>query len=173
MAEEINDLTGQPHSLVGASLEKTGLQSGIMISITLIIYFLFMKYFHFMDSPIAWLFNFIILFVGSYLTYRRYQSETKLNVDYLPGLLLGCITTVVSVLPYTLFVYIFFSQSDPLLIQSLKDNILLLGSQISPIRAAVATMVEGISSGFVIAFIMMQYFKSGFKRTANEKTQLG
>jgi hypothetical protein len=81
---------------------------------------------------------------------------------------LGGITTAASVIPFVLFIYLYFSQIDPLLLLLLKDNILFMGEQISPARAAASTMVEGICSGVIISFMMMQYFKSGFRRRKKE-----
>ncbi|MBK5285819.1 MAG: hypothetical protein JJE25_10495 [Bacteroidia bacterium] len=117
--------------------------------------------------------NFIILLTGIIYAYRLYRSKTKLNVDYFPGLILGVITTAASVIPFVLFVYFWFSLIDPLLLLSLKDNILFMGEQITPMRAAVATMIEGISSGVIISFMMMQYFRSGFRRARQEVSMHG
>jgi len=155
------------------STEKIGLKAGLIICTSLITYFMIMKYLNFMHSPVAWALNFIILFTGIILTYRYYRSATKLNVDYFPGLVLGCITTAATVLPFTLFVFIFFSLADQLLLSSLKDNVLFMGEQITPLRAAVATFVEGISSGVIISFILMQYYKSGFRRKRGERRMHG
>jgi hypothetical protein len=118
-----------------------------------------------MDSPFAWGANFIILLTGIIFSYRYYRSKTKLNVDYFPGLILGGIITAVTVIPFVMFVYIWFSQADAGQILLLKDNVFFMGEEITPARAAAATMVEGICSGAIISFTMMQYYKSGFRRT--------
>lgn len=150
------------------SLEIIGLKAGLTTCASLIIYFMIMRVLNFMDSGIAWGLNFIILLSGIIYAYRVYRSKTKLNVDYIPGLILGGITTAASVIPFVLFVYIYFSQVNPQQLLLLQDNILFMGEQITPMRAAVATMVEGLSSGLIITFMMMQYFKSGFRRRKKE-----
>jgi hypothetical protein len=163
----------QTISTPSISIQQTGLKTGLLISVSLIVYFMIMKYFNFIYSAGAWSFNFVFLFGGIVLTYRYYRMETKLNVDYLPGIALGCITTAASVIPFTLFIYIYFLQVNPSLLVLLKDNILFMGEEITPMRAAVATFVEGISSGVIISFIMMQYYRSGFRRTRGEKLMHG
>ena len=150
------------------SISEVGLKSGFITCASLITYFMIMKLFNFMDSPIAWSFNFIILFTGIIVAYRYYRSQTKPNIDYLPGLILGGLTTAVSVVPFVVFIYLYFSELDGELMQTLKTNILFMGEQISPVRAAGATMVEGLCSGVIISFIMMQYYRSGFGRAGNE-----
>ena len=159
-----------PYSPVSeVSIQSVGIKEGLITGMSLIIYFLVMHYFNFMDSAIAWGVNFIILWSGIYLAYRHYRLKTKLNVDYFPGLILGGITTIASVVPYSIFVYIWFSQSDEALMSILKSNNLFMGEQISPVKAAGSTMLEGICSGMLISFMMMQYFKSGFRRKRKEK----
>lgn len=171
--EEKNDGAVLSTPVSEVSIEKIGLKAGLITGAALIIYFLLMNYLNFMDSAIAWGLNFIILWAGINLAYRFYRSHTKLNIDYFPGLILGAITTAVSVIPYVFFVYIWFSQSDAALMSILKSNNLFMGEQITPMKAAGSTMIEGICSGVIISFMMMQYFKSGFRRKRNEKITPG
>src|SRR5437867_2608342 len=102
------------------SILEIGLKSGIGICFMLIIYFFIMKSFNFMGSEVAWSFNFIILLVGMLFTFLYYRTRTKPNIDYLPGLSLGCTVTAASVIPFVLFVYGYFSKIDPALLLSLK-----------------------------------------------------
>ena len=151
------------------SIEKIGLKAGLITCASLIIYFLVMKYFNFMGNAIAWGLNFIILWGGIMLAYRYYRSKTKLNVDYGPGLILGGITTAAAVIPFVFFEFIYFSQLDVTQMTLLQNNSLFMGEQISPVKAAASSMIEGICSGVIISFMMMQYFRSGFRRTGREK----
>lgn len=155
------------------SAEMTGVKTGVITCASLITYFMLMKYLNFMNSPIAWAFNFAILAAGIILAFRYYRTKTTLNVDYIPGLILGSITTAVSVIPFAVFIYIFFSQTDQVSLLLLKDNVLFMGEQITPTRAAFATAIEGLCSGVLVTFIMMQYLRSGFKRGRNEKLMHG
>ena len=155
------------------SVNKTGIIAGTIICIALIIYFLLMRSINLTGSALAWSVNFIIIFLGIYVTYRYYRSVTKPNIDYLPGMLLGTITTIVCASLFTFFIYIYFSVIEPSQLQLLKDNILFMGEGITPLRAAGATIIEGISSGVIISFAMMQYYKSGFRKSADDKSEQG
>jgi hypothetical protein len=155
------------------SIEQTGIKAGSIICASLITYFMAMKYLSIMDSAIAWGFNFIILLAGIVLAYNYYRLKTKLNVDYIPGLILGSLITGVSVTLFVFFVYIYFSQADGMQMALLKNNILFMGEPISPLRIAGATMIEGLISGLLISFTSMQYFKSGFKRISREPVVQG
>jgi hypothetical protein len=152
------------------SIGKIGMKAGGLICVSLIAWFMVMKYCNLLDSPNAWGFNFIVLWAGIILAYQYYRSKTKLNVDYFPGLILGGITTAATVIPFVLFIYIYFSQGSPELLQSVKSNVLFMGEEITPEKIAGATMIEGMCSGGIISFTMMQYFKSGFRITRKEKS---
>ena len=102
------------------SVFNTGIKSGFIISTALILYFLLMRNFHLTGSAIAWGFNFVIIFLGITYTYRYYRTQTKLNIDYLPGLLLGSFTTIVCTVLFTIFVYLYFSAIDPISLMILK-----------------------------------------------------
>jgi len=170
--EEQKGITARSDMTENISVEVTGMKAGLITCGSLIIYFMIMRYFNFMNSSIAWGMNFLILLSGIILAYRYYRSKTKLNIDYIPGLVLGSITTAAAVIPFVVFVYIYFSQADiqPLL---LKGNILFMAEQITPVKAAASVMIEGICSGVVISFMMMQYFRSGFRRTGKELSMHG
>lgn len=155
------------------SANVTGLKAGLIVSVLLIIYFLIMRFLNLTGSAIAWSFNLVILFAGIYFTYRFYRIKTKPNIDYLPGMLMGSITTIVSTGIFTIFVYLFFSSVDATQLLLLKDNILFLGEGVTALRVAGATVVEGISSGIVITFMMMQYYKSGFKISVSDENDKG
>ena len=173
MTQEQMDRTLPGNPTAEISVETIGLKAGLLTCASLIIYFMIMKYFNLLGSPVAWGMNFLILLSGIISAYNYYRSRTKLNVDYFPGLVLGCITTAVSVITFVLFVFTYFSQADPQLLLLLKGNILFMTEPVTPMRVAAATLVEGISSGAIITFMMMQYFKSGFKRIRGEKRPHG
>jgi len=170
MTEEQQDRAVPANTTAKISVEKIGLKAGLITCGALIMYFMIMISFDFMYSAIAWGMNFIILLTGIVLAYRYYRTKTNTTtIDYMPGLLLGGITTAVSVFLFMIFEYIFFTQADGALVL-LRDNILFMGEEVTPTRAAAATMIEGISSGVIISFAMMQYFRAGirvaFKRQA-------
>jgi len=155
-------------------IEKIGLFGGLITCVFLIIYLMIMKNFNLLQSEIAWASNTLILGAGIMLTYRHFRSKTELNVDYLPGLILGIITTASSVIPYVLFLLVWLSQANAEVLQDLKHNALFMGgTQITALKAAISTMIEGTCSGVIISFMMMQYYKSGFKTQSKDGLQHG
>ena len=144
------------------SIERISFKAGFIVSACLIIYFMVMQAFHLVGSGTAWGFNFVILSIGLALTYRTYRSHTSPNIDYFPGVILGAMTTAISTVVYVLFVYFYLSAIDQESLVLLKDNVLFLGKEITPLKVAVATLIEGICSGVIISFVLMQYYKSGF-----------
>ncbi|MBL0103681.1 MAG: hypothetical protein IPP51_07960 [Bacteroidetes bacterium] len=149
------------------SLGQIGIKGGALIYVALLLYFLFIENFDLIGSPIAWSFNFIILFAGLYFVYRYYRSQTSLNVEYFQGLLLGSLTSVISSVAYASFVFIDFTFIAPDELALLEKNWLFMGSPMTAFTASGATLIEGLSSGLMISFILMQYYKSGFKQLIN------
>jgi hypothetical protein len=88
-------------------------------------------------------------------------------------MMLGFETTMVTVIAFTLFVFLYFTSVSPALLESLGDNVLFMKKNVSPSSAAISTFVEGLSSGVIISFTMMQYYRSGFRRTRMEKSLQG
>lgn len=150
------------------SLGRTGLLAGLLTTLFLIVYFLLMRMLGLTGYSSAWLFNLLILFVGINYCYRYYRKQTDPDMGYLPGMMLGAELAVVSVVTYTAFIYLYFAFIDPAHLTALNGNILFMTENSSPIRAAFVTFIEGLSSGIVISFIMMQYYKVGFKESAKD-----
>jgi hypothetical protein len=148
---------------INVSIGRIGLLYGLITCIALIIYFMIMRTFNLTESGIAWGMNFFLLFIGILVALKDYRSKTELNVPYLEGMLLGMTTTSISVASFSFFNWIYFTSADPNLILTLQDNVLFLGEEITPTRAAGATLIEGVCSGLIISFTIMQYYKAGFK----------
>jgi len=160
--------------MVKVSIEGVGIKAGVMIWISLLIYFILMKSSSLIESELAWAFNAVIIGAGLMLMYRYYRTKTQLTVDYLPGLTLGIITTVVSVLLFSLTVYFWLIRLDVAILELLKKNSLFMGGEaVTPFKVAASIVIEGGCTGLLISFMLMQYYKSGFRRKAGEKLMEG
>lgn len=155
------------------SLGRTGFFAGLLTSLFLIIYFLLMRILDLTGNPLAWGVNFIILLLGINYCYLYYRRKTEPNIDYLPGMQLGSEVAAVSVVIYTLFIYFYFLSINPQSLANLNGNLLFMSEQATPLRAAFATFIEGISSGIVVSFILMQYYRSGFDNIASDADSKG
>jgi hypothetical protein len=161
----LTSLAENPKEARKISFEIIGIQAGLITSVSLIVYFIIMKSINLLQSEIAWALNTVILGAGIMLTYIYYRSKTQLNIDYLSGLLLGIITTAVSVTLFAIFIYLWLSKFDTALLQLLKSNTFFMGGELTtPTKAAASIMIEGGCSGLIISFMLMQYYKSGLRK---------
>lgn len=150
------------------------LRSGILICVSLIFYFILMRYFNMVHITALRFLNVFILAGGLVFTFRQYRVKTRiLNTPYFEGISLGVATTLVSVTLFAIFVYVYFSRIDPVLLLSLKEHTVMMGSSLSAITAAASVLIEGLCSGIILSFTLMQYYKSGFYKTLSEKREAG
>ena len=146
-------------------IQRSIIRSGLLIALGFIVYFFLMKYFGLIQYAELRAFNFVILLAGLFFTYRDYRLKTEPNIEYFSGLILGFLTSVISVVSFAIFVYIYFSSIDPVLLAEIKKNSPFIGTNLNPVTATISIIAEGISSGLIMSFSFMQYYKSGCERT--------
>ncbi|MEO8085973.1 MAG: hypothetical protein ABI763_04085 [Bacteroidota bacterium] len=154
------------------SIPTLAVKAGFIICASFIAYFMVMKYCNLTQYAVLRFLNLFILTGGLLLTFRYYRRKTKiLNIAYFDGLLLGVVTSLTTFLLFAVFIYNYFLYVDPLLLQELKGNTVMMGNSLTAFTASATILVEGICAGVILTFIIMQYFKSGFYRTLQEKMQ--
>ena len=139
---------------------KLAFKAGLLTFASFIIYFMIMRSMNLVHIMEFRALNFFILFGGILAGFRSYKSLTKKKMEYLEGLRLGAAISTISVIPFALVVGSYFLIVDPLLLQQLKDNAPIMGAYITPFTVAATIMLEGMISGLVISFALMQYFKN-------------
>lgn len=144
------------------SMQKLAIKAGLLIFACLIVYFLLMKYFNLIHIVELRALNFFILLGGIFFTFRYYRLKAKKEIEYLPGLLLGCFISAVSILLFALFVGLYFSLIDPLLLLELKGNSPMMGEYITPLSMVITIIIEGMCSGLIISFSFMQYYQNDY-----------
>lgn len=156
------------------SIPKLALKSGILICASFIVYFMIMKYLNLIHVVELRFLNIFILIAGLLSTFRYFRRQTNvLNIVYLEGLFLGVLTTLVSFMLFAVFLYFYFLKVDPDLLLELKDNAMMMGTSLTATSAAASVLIQGACSGLIISFAIMQYYKSGFYKTMQEKRQNG
>jgi hypothetical protein len=151
------------------SIKKLALKGGLLTSLGLIAFFLLMYSLNLLHILELRGLNFFILLGGIYFTYHHYRSITHPHIDYFTGMLLGCLTAVVSIIPFALFVFFFFWLIDPQFIMLLNGHALFMGIRATPELAAETILIEGIISGVIISFALMQFYKSEYSSSSEEK----
>jgi len=151
------------------SIIKLALKFGLITCFTLVIFFLFMKYVSLIQIVELRCLNFVILLFGVNAAFHNYRRQTGLNIEYFKGFFLGFYTCTFAVIPFALFVFLYLWKIDPFLVNALKSNSLLMGVEITPEKAAITIIIEGVVSGVLIPFILMQYYRSGFEDSISKK----
>jgi hypothetical protein len=110
--------------------------------------------------------NLIILFLG--LRYAIKDSISKEgNIKYFDGLKTGVIVTLMAIVIFNSFM-ILYTVLDPAFLQHLDENI-SLGSTFpfDTIQMQILGIltIEGLSSGFILTFVLMQYYKNDQSET--------
>jgi uncharacterized protein DUF4199 len=143
-------------------IKKIEFKFGMITCLALILLFFIMKYFDLIQIVELRCLNFFVLLGGVNAAFRNYRKQTEPNVEYFSGFFFGFYTCIFAVIPFALFVFLYLWKVDPSLVFSLKSNSLFMGVEITAEKAAITTMIEGIVSGVLISYILMQYYRSGF-----------
>lgn len=152
------------------SIPKIALIAGLAIFLLLTLSFLIMSYFHVIQFPELRFLNIFILVIGLVFAYRYYRSKTNiLNIAYIEGLWLGMFTSLLSCAAFGIFIFIYFYFIDNTSIQELDGNTLMMGHSLTASAASLSSIVEGLCTGGITSFIIMQYYKSGFYKTRQER----
>ena len=154
------------------SIKNLELKVGLLTSAALIIFFLFMKYVDLIQIVELRCLNFFILLAGVNAAFRYHRRQTEANVEYFSGFYFGFFTALFAVVPFALFVFIYLWKIDPTLVVGLRSNSLFMGIEVTPEKAAITTIIEGVVSGVLISYILMQYYRSGFRNSIIKKPYL-
>ena|SRR5690554_665813 len=135
----------------------------------LIAYFLLMKLFGLETNFYLRIFNFVIMIAGIFLLYRNtFIRGSHERVGYLAGLLMGLQLTVIAVGMFIAFLGIYIRFIDPGFMEIIESTGLWATSEISIAQAVLGILIEGLASGFIVSFMLMQYFKSAIPSRDSE-----
>ena len=140
------------------SIPKWTLVPGLLTAGGLIGYFLIMKVLNLVEILELRFLNILILFAGIILTLNYLRLKTKGQLGYLEGLAVGFFTTLIAVSGFGIFLFIYLSYIDIEFLRYIQTHG-WFGDYLTPVTATIAVLLEGISSGAIITFITMQYFK--------------
>lgn len=142
------------------SIEKIGFKVGFITFLSLVAYFMLMKFFGLSHILELRFFNFVILTVG--ICYAIYRLKHKLHESdfYLKGWGEGMIVSIVSIFLFALFMSIYLSYFDVTLMQHIREVTTLGFNATSGMHVFFAILMEGMAAAVVITLAAMQYFKS-------------
>ncbi|RED92454.1 DUF4199 domain-containing protein [Marinoscillum furvescens] len=140
------------------TIESRGLRYGLSITVALVAFFFIMKAFGLIHNYGLRAFNGIIMFVGVYLAIYRYKQQKQEQFEFLQGLGVGLITTLVVALSFSAFVT-FFMMANPDFTAAVKANE-PHGIYINEWGVALGIFIEAAASGFIFSFMTMQQLKT-------------
>lgn len=150
------------------SIESVGLKTGLVTSLALLAYFFIMKGLGLSHIIELRIFNFLILATGICYSIYKLKSEVHEEDFYLKGLAEGIVTSIVSLVPFALFISIYLEYFDVALMEHIKSSV-AMGEFINGFVIFFVIAMEGLASGAVITFCAMQYFKSDEKDIIKDK----
>ncbi len=142
-------------------MEKIGLKYGLFTALALIGYFLLMKLLGLEQIIELRFLNGVIMAVMVTLAIRAYKKSKHGEIGYFHGLGTGIITAALATVIFATFMVVYIKAFDDVLLNVLAGE-QFFGERmvITPgIVIFMVLMIEGIISGFMVAFIAMQWFK--------------
>ncbi len=138
------------------TVEKTAEKFGLFAALGLIALFFIMKVLGVLHVIELRVLNFFVLAVGVVMALRSFKEQKPQSFTYLKGLGLGVLTAIIGSVIFALFVFVYTNFLDPAFMQAMVENE-PFGQYLNPYIAAVAVAVEGIASGLILSFIVMNY----------------
>lgn len=128
---------------------------GTYITIGLILYFLIAYFGGFIHIIELRLLNFLILGAGIYAAMRQF-TMTHHGVGYFRAFTIGASSTIIGVSTFVLFLFIILSLDHHLYVSVVKNG--PMGVHQNIFLATFAVWYEGIFSGMMATFILVNYF---------------
>jgi len=144
-------------------MKATTVKAGIFTALGLILYFSIMRLFNLHLVLGLHYFNAVILFFG--LRYvLKHLKNIKGEIKYLEGLKSGLLVTIIALVIFNGFMIIYETLIDPAFLTYLQERITFGGGTISKtgtvVNIAGIISIEGMASGFIMTFALMQYYKN-------------
>jgi len=141
------------------SLERIGLLTGVVTALALISYFLLMKVLGLAEILELRFFNFVIIATAIFIGIRNYKAKLHEQEFYLKGLGQGMFISAVTVVIFGVFMGFYLAYFDPALMDRIRSYA-SVGQYLDPLMVVFAIFLEGMASGAIITFAVMQYLKS-------------
>ncbi len=138
---------------------KICLKTGMLISVLLILTFVVLcAYTNRFEINQLSAVNMLFLALGVYYALENYSVDGKAgSIDYFEGFKVGMGTSIIAVSLHALFLLV-YSYFDSSVLQEINREH-FYSEVLNPFSAAGITLFEGLASGLIITFCIMQYFK--------------
>jgi hypothetical protein len=139
-------------------VNSIGNRCGLIVSATLVAFFLIMRAFNLHEMLVLRYFNFVILaggIIGAFLSYKRKFGYK--GIRYFPGIKMGAHVCLVAMVPFAIFMGIYLAV-DTSFMEYIRENA-AFGKYLTPARAAGGLFMEAFATGVVLTLSLMQFFK--------------
>ncbi len=140
------------------SIEYNGLRAGLFILIGLLAFFLIMKVAGLVHNLELRALNLIIMAGGVYFAIKSIKKNNP-DFDYLKGIGTGILAALSSSLIFALFNLFYLIAINPDFMLEIKQTE-PFSDYLNPFSVAIVILMEGVSSGILLSFGFMQWFKS-------------
>lgn len=139
------------------TVEKVAIKYGLLTFLGLTVYFLIMKFAGlFQIIELRYLNGLFMVFaIWKALNYYKKNSNTELT--YFEGLGLGTMTAVVAAVPFGLFILLYLIVDTNFMVVLQTSE--MFGQYLNPVAVGFLIAFEGLVSGVMISFVLMQYLK--------------
>jgi hypothetical protein len=118
-------------------------------------FFLLMHLFGLSEHYYLRAFNGLIQVTGLWLVLQAWQREHPGHQDdYANGVVMGFLTTMVSVIPFTLFMVLFLAYNPAFMLHIRQQS--PIGSYFNPVTASLFILIEGFAMGLIGSFVIMR-----------------
>ncbi|MDO8999254.1 MAG: DUF4199 domain-containing protein [Bacteroidota bacterium] len=147
---------------IGKSNNSISIKTGIYCGLGLVFYFIVMRLLNLHQVIELHYFNIVVLFFGLRYAIKHIISKNG-EIRYFEGLKSGVIVTLISIFMFNLFMILYETIIDPSFLSFLSENIVsghLFSTQQIIISVFGILTIEGLSSGFILTFMLMQFYKA-------------
>jgi len=139
------------------TIEKVAAKYGLLTFAGLSIYFLLMKFAGLFQITELRALNGVIMITGLWKALNYYKNNSISKLLYLEGLGLGTMTAMIAVIPFAAFIIIYLViDTEFMAMLKVQED---FGQYLNPYILGSLIAFEGIFSGAIISFGMMQYLK--------------
>ncbi|HTA61765.1 MAG TPA: DUF4199 domain-containing protein [Bacteroidia bacterium] len=144
-------------NVYGFSVFNLCAETGALVFSCFMAYFLVMRAIGLHEVFMLRYLNALFLGGGILLAMYSYKKNVKSDVDYKKGLQMGTFITLIAVIPFAAFIFLYLNIDDGFL--GLVEKNVELREFVSPASVAGFICLEGLCSGSIITFIIMQLLK--------------
>jgi dolichyl-phosphate-mannose--protein O-mannosyl transferase len=129
---------------------------GLKVAGGLVVYFLIMKFAGLLHVVELRLLNVFILIAGIYMALRKFKETHGQHINYFRALVTGVATGAIASLAFAFFLFVYVSFLDTAFMQYIIDTE-PMGRYLNPYIASFIVALEGVFSGLLVTFILINY----------------